>query len=356
MTEAAPDPEATGPPVPEPANPGKCPGCGQPTQPTDEFCGHCGIELIASSVPAETPPNTDDPPLDPPRAEELKLLTLPKTPINVSTAGATHVGLVKENNEDTIFVTEVSYPVHKIAVHVMIVADGMGGEPAGEVFGQIAALETWLGIRWLLPFEEQQHGFSRLDFWRFLDGQFTNHLPAQIAAANSRILRYAKAKQLKAGQCGATIAVAVAICDLETGRVKIHGYNEGDARVGLVIDGKFQLLSTDQTISGYPFRFLGRHEHIGGNKFSWDVWMSEQQFQSFWVLAYSDGLWNMLSPEQITQAADSTADPKSLCDVLVATALTVREPHGRTLGDEKVTTGDDNISITTFYCQKETDR
>jgi len=329
--------------------------CGQVNPKGEEFCGQCGTQLIAGSVSTEVAvPEASA--MDPSALEEFKLLTLPKVPINVTSSGLTHVGLQKENNEDCIFITEVSYPVHKMSVHVMIVADGMGGEPAGEVFGQMACYETWLGIRFLLPYEEQQHGFSRLDFWRYMDRQLDQHLQAQIASANSRIVRYARMKQFKAGSCGATIVVAVVICDLETGRVKIHGYNEGDARCALVIpenngSEKFLQLSLDQTISGYPFRFLGRHDHIGGNSFNWEIWLGERELQSFWVLLYSDGLWNMLSPDSMTQAAESATNPKALCDLLLANALTVREPYGKQLGDDKVTTGDDNISIAALRCE-----
>ena len=347
--------EATGPPVADPttaAQPsdGKCPGCGNVNSPNEEFCGQCGRELIAKNGPTEVATNQQQP-MNPAQLEEFKFLTLPKAPINVASAGLTHVGLVKENNEDCLFVTEISYPVHKMAVHVMIVADGIGGEPAGEVFGQMACLETWLGIRFLLPYEEQQHGFTKLDFWRFIDRQLDQYLQAQIASANSRIVRYGKMKQFKPGTYGATIVAAVVICDLETGRVKIHGYNEGDARTALMIGSEFMQLSTDQTISGFPFRFLGRHDHIGGNSFNWEVWLGERELQSFWVLLYSDGLWNMLSPDNMTEAADTTTDTKALCDVLLANALSVREPYGKQLGDEKVTTGDDNITIAALRCE-----
>lgn len=329
--------------------------CGKVNPKGEEFCGQCGTELIAGSTPTEVVAPQPSA-MDPQQLEEFKLMTLPKIPINVSSAGLTHVGLLKENNEDCLFVTEVAYRVHKMTVHVLIVADGMGGEPAGEVFGQMACYETWLGIRFLLPYEEQQHGFSRLDFWRFVDRQIGQHLQAQIASANSRIVRYARMKQFKAGSCGATIVVAVVICDLETGRVKVHGYNEGDARCALVIpenygSEKCVQISLDQTISGFPFRFLGRHDHIGGNPFIWEVWLGERELQSFWVLLYSDGLWNMLSPQSMTQAAETATNPKALCDVLLANALSVREPYGKQLGDEKVQPGDDNISIAAFRCE-----
>lgn len=332
----------------------KCPSCGEENADNEEFCAACGSELASKSEPEDPQPEQADAPaladkpklMSPGEVEEFKYLTLPRVPIAASSAGATHVGLVKENNEDAYIVEVVEYPVHKIAVHVAIVADGMGGEPAGEVCGQLACHETWLGIRFLLPYFEMQHGFRKLDFWRFVNSQLEQHLPAQIASANSRIVRYGKTKQFKAGSFGATIVVAVTVCDLETGHVIVHGYNEGDARCALVTCGQLQQLSKDHTIAGNPYRFLGRHDHISGTQFSWEVWMTEAEFQSFWVLLYSDGLWNMVSPEETTNLTNRLEVSHELCTALVEQSLLVEVPFGKTLGDERVTTGDDNITIT----------
>lgn len=324
-----------------------CPGCQKENPGAEEFCGNCGTELKAQEnnpVPvADTP--QEQQPMDAKTLEEYKFLTLSKKSIEVHSAGSTHVGLVKENNEDAFLVRTEQYPVHKIAVHVAILADGMGGEPAGEVMGEIAANETWLGIRFLLPYFEQQHGFQKLDFWRFINRQLENHLPAQIASANTRITRYGTQKQFKKGSYGATIVVAAAVCDLETGHVRIHGYNEGDARCSLIIGEKLTQLSKDHTLGGNPYRFLGRADHVSGERFSWEVWMSEADFESFWVLLYSDGLWNMLSETQIMEQCKQSAGSEQLTSSLIEQALKVETPAGKEL-DERVQTGDDNITIT----------
>lgn len=334
----------------------KCPSCSTVNPPTEEFCGHCGTALSNSADSPLDPTTNEDPrTMTEAEREEFKLLTLPKTPIAVSSHGSTHIGRVVEYdkdevNEDAVHVPEtIYYPAHKIAVHVAIVADGMGGEPGGEVFSQMACFETWLGIRFLLPYFEQQHGFTKLEFWRFINGQLASYLPAQVASANTRIVRYAKMKQFKTGGCGSTIVVVVAVCDLETGRVTIHGFNEGDARCALVVGEQFHLLSTDHTIDGAPYRFLGRRDQIGGSPFSQDIWLAESEAKSFWVLLYSDGLWNMLSPAQMTAATTASPNPESLCNVLVASALSVLEPAGKEQ-DARVQPGDDNITIAAIRC------
>ena len=335
-----------------------CLSCSATNADGEEFCVNCGTKLAAreqevtaetqpdgNPPPAESPPPQPQPPPDPAALEEFKLLTTPKVPISVASFGTTHTGLVKENNEDAIIVERIDYPHHKIAVHVVIVADGMGYEPAGEVFGQMAAHETWLGIRFLLPFEEQQRGFTKAEFWKFTNNQISQHLPAQVASANKRIRNYAASKKLKLGECGSTIVVVVAVCDLGTGYVKAYGYNIGDARAAVVIGDSFTQLSKDHTIAGAPYRFLGKHDLISGEQFSWEFWAAEAQIPAVWVLLYSDGLWNMLSPAQMTQTCSSSDNPQSLCGRLIEEALQVKTPYGLTLGDEKVQTGDDNITV-----------
>ena len=328
-----------------------CPSCSIDNVEGEVFCVNCGTELAPQEqtdphVAAENvTPVTESPPMDLAALEEFKFLTLPKVPIEVQSAGATHIGLVKENNEDAYLVQVVEYPLHKIAIHVTIVADGMGGEPAGEVCGQFACYETWLGIRFLLPYFEQQNGFTKLEFWRFLNRQLESHLTAQIASANSRVVRYGAVKKFKRGSFGATIVVAVTVCDLETGRVIVHGYNEGDARCALVIGTALTQLSIDHTIAGNPFRFLGHSDHISGQSFRLEIWMSESDFKSFWIILYSDGLWNMISPERVAEVCNAALSPDQACSVLLEEALHVEVPAGKAL-DERVTVGDDNITIT----------
>ncbi len=328
-----------------------CPSCNNENAPDDEFCINCGTELSANvlqsgdSVAETIPDALTSQPMDAGALEELKFYTTPRVPISVQSGGVTHVGLVKDNNEDVYLVEQVYYPAHKIQVHTLIVADGMGSPPAGEVFAHIAVHETWLGLRFLLPDFEQQDAFDKLSFWQFLNAQLDKYLTAQVASANNRVVRCVRAKKLEEGECGSTIVVAVAVCDLETGHVRIHGYNEGDARAALVVGEKLTQLSHDHTIAGAPNRFLGRRDQIGGSSFTWEAWLGEANFTSFWMLLYSDGLWNMLSPETLVQHCTALEEPPQLCASLLDDALNIEVPYGREQ-DERVRTGDDNITIT----------
>src|SRR3989338_3642429 len=97
-------PKDTGPPennaatAQEAAN---CPSCNASNPPDEEFCGNCGTQLSPSEEPADNPA-TNDPPqeMTEQEREEFKLLTLPKTPIAVSSHGATHIGRVVEYGKD----------------------------------------------------------------------------------------------------------------------------------------------------------------------------------------------------------------------------------------------------------------
>jgi serine/threonine protein phosphatase PrpC len=339
-----------------------CPNCGTQVESTEEFCPECGTPLSENNPDnavagdsADGPVLTNEPPpMDPKEAEELKFLTTPKVPINVDSAGFSHVGLHKENNEDEVTVREIEYPLHRISVRVAIVADGMGGEPAGEICGALAVGEAWLAIRFLLPPFDYQHGFSKLEFWQHLNYQLSNHLTAAAAAANTRVFNFGRSKKLKLGGFGATLVMVVGIFDLDSGQVKLYGYNEGDARAGLIIADKFTQLTTDHSVGGKPLRFLGRHEHVSGTAFSWEVWMSEADFTSFSVVLYTDGLWNMLSPAQMTTLNATTDSAEQLCKELVKQALVVEVPHGKTLGDDNVITGDDNLTAAVIRVQLQT--
>lgn len=327
-----------------------CAACSTENAEGDPFCSSCGMELVPTEN-EESPEAMPQQPVSPEALEEYKFLTLPKAPIAVTSSGATHIGLVKENNEDAYIVQVVEYPLHNIAVHVAVVADGMGSPPAGEVFAQIAVHEIWLGLRFLLPYFEQQENFTKWEFWKYLNTQIEKHLTVPVATANARTIRYTKAKQLPVGSCGTTIVLAVAICDLETGHVTCYGYNEGDARCLLVSEAEAIQLSRDHTIGGAPFRFLGRHDHLGGHIFKHETWFSEASFDSFGLILYTDGYWNMLNKNQILATWKEFGSRSSFCKEAISQALRVEAPD-QASHDDRVTVGDDNITVAVINFQR----
>lgn len=334
----------------------QCPGCSQET-PQGEFCVHCGIDIAAPTVVAKDTVQSEvsvvvkdtatvEPvPLDPLAAEELRFHSAVPYPIAVSCFGITDSGLSGKNNEDSFIVDGEFFPKHNIDVRFLIVSDGMGGEQAGEILSRLAVHDIAAGLWFLMPSFEQHLDFDKLGFWRFTNSQISRFLCNKVASANKRILDYGKAKKLKSGHYGATLVAAVVVSDLDLGRANIYGYSDGDARCYLLRDGAIEQLTTDQTILGKPTQFLGAHEHLGGSEFIREIWMGEQGLSKVSLTLCSDGFWNMLSPETIAETWNGDGDIEAVTRQQLKQSLSIEVPYGITLGVEKVTTGDDNVTI-----------
>lgn len=160
---------------------------------------------------------------------------------------------------------------------------------------------------------------------------FDEHLPNLIKEgvqkANEKILAHVDAKSFKRGESGATIVVIGIISDLKTGKIAIHGWNEGDARASWWNGEELVQLTKDHTMLGRPYRFLGRHRTIGGDALSLQLWAGE--YSEVTLLLYSDGLWNMMSPMVATPVSKQI----ELAKTVEKTAV------------EGATAGDDNITI-----------
>lgn len=355
----------------------KCPSCADENAQGEEFCVRCGTELaVAKQEPpaealtgeepqtAESPPpkaatTQVPPPLpvhDPAAEEELRFHSAAPYPITISVAGATHEGLYGisrkglkgKNNEDAYHADSIDYPKHSIALRMLVVADGMGSGEAGEIISRQAVYDTVTGLWFLAPTHDQHLDFGRLDFWRFANRQYEQYLTNQVASANSRVHRYIKAKRLRSDERqtpGSTIVVAAVLCDLELGRVAIHGFSNGDARAYLVLNGECRQLSTDQTVMNCPSSYLGQFEHLTGKPFAYHAWLADEHIETGWLILCSDGFWNMLSPEDTAKICGDCETAEQATARLIEAALQVETPYGRRF-DERVKTGDDNLTLT----------
>lgn len=339
----------------------------------EEFCEKCGTELdpepqqpppvvvtesppeSASAPPTEplpAEPPTPQPPPDPETVEEMKFMSAAPYPLTVSVGGVTHAGLSGKNNEDTFIADSAEFPHLNTRVDFVLVLDGMGGEQAGEILSRQAAYDIAAGLWFLMPsFEISQKFTNRLDFWRFVNNQYGQFLNNQVASANARVVRYGKAKKLKQGHYGATLVMAVAITDLETGRVMVHGYNAGDARCYLVVNGSVTQISEDhvvaQMIGGNlvksPTQFLGAYDHLTGKPFIYETWMSETNQQTVALVLCTDGGWNMIGPDPFPQFCQEHGSAGDVSQALLSASLAVEVPYGRA-EDPRTQTGDDNIT------------
>lgn len=144
--------------------------------------------------------------------------------IKVDFAGATHVGMVRANNEDTF----VARLIDDEARVLCVVIDGMGGTEGGEVAAQIAA----------------QTVFESLDTNR--QGSSVARLKQALTLANNNICEQARSDARLHGMgCVATAA----IIDPESKILSI--VHIGDSRLYIYSDGKLTKLTHDHSTVGY---------------------------------------------------------------------------------------------------------
>lgn len=132
----------------------------------------------------------------------------------------TDVGVVRTHNEDAIGVVEIDQPVPAI---LLIVADGMGGEAAGEVASRALV-------------DDFEQAFDEVDGERLID-----RICARIEATNEKLVKLAATDPSKKGM-GSTIVVA-AFC--EDGSLACA--HVGDSRVYMFRDGQLERITRDHS-------------------------------------------------------------------------------------------------------------
>jgi protein phosphatase len=201
-------------------------------------------------------------------------------------AAATDIGLVRQTNQDAIFVDD----------SIAIVADGMGGHAAGEVASA-------------MTIERVQEGFE-------VD-QSVEGLHHAIESANTAVLREARDNPNRFGM-GTTI-VAVGLTRDKAGVVSPTMFHVGDSRVYQLRDGALRQLTEDHSVAEEWVR-MGRltpeealnhprrHQLTRGvgveDTIDIDV-MSITAQPGDRLLLCSDGLSNELSPEGIVRLASA---------------------------------------------------
>lgn len=227
-------------------------------------------------------------------------------------AAATDAGLVRETNQDAIFVDDA----------LAIVADGMGGHAAGEVASAIAVEAIYRG------FQERST----------IEG-----LLGAVETANRDVLSDARANPERSGM-GTTVIVVGLTHDL-TGLVTPTMLHVGDSRAYQLRDGALRQLSADHSVAEewvrmgrltpeealtHPRRHqltraIGVDDNVEIDVMSLHVQAGDR------ILLCSDGLSNELDPEQLAEFASA---PGSLDDAVQNMVNAARGAGGR-----------DNISV-----------
>lgn len=219
----------------------------------------------------------------------------------------TDVGRVSKHNQDYIWTDESN--------QVYVVADGMGGQDAGELASELAATTTGQFIMARL----QAHATAAV---------VKEIMSAALEAANETVMQAAQAAK-QDRPMGA--AIVVAVVRPPTAYIS----HAGDARAYLIHQATVTRLTTDDSwvaqlvANGVITEEQAEHHPLGhilikavGHESPLEPAFREVSVTpDDWLLLCSDGLWKMLSQEQfltVLQPPDVT--PTSAAETLVEAA------------------------------------
>jgi len=234
--------------------------------------------------------------------------------MNVRAAGKTDTGKVREHNEDAFYCGEVS--------GLFAVADGMGGQLAGEIASAMAVdvlrdhLERGAAAgEALVGNVDQRHSPT------------ANRLASGIRRANQVIHAAGKSKAAWRNM-GSTLVAA----QLHDQRLAIA--HVGDSRIYLIRGGSIIQLTDDHSLvaeqqrqglisqaeaersplKNIITRALGEGPQIEVDLSDLDLIDGDR------ILLCSDGLTNMVDDRAILAVVGAEDDPQRACDTLIATA------------------------------------
>ncbi len=227
--------------------------------------------------------------------------------ITLRTAGRTDIGQLRENNEDAIVSSD----------RLALVADGMGGNPGGEIAANAAAT--------LIP--------------AVFTGRSADELEAALRAANWAIRDRAIAQPGLEGM-GTTICIAGLLTDGHLALV-----NLGDSRAYLWHDDELTQLTQDHSVTAELIQRgelreedATEHPHYGVLTRALGVGPDieiDRRTLAFEpgdrIVLCTDGLFNELSREEIANALAAGGDLADIVDNLIDSAIA----HG----------GRDNVSV-----------
>lgn len=203
-------------------------------------------------------------------------------------ASATHVGHVRARNEDALFVDPDR--------GLFVVADGLGGHPAGDVASTLAVRELDAS----LPAEA-------------LDGDPAT-LARAVETAHARILADAAADPAHDGMGTTLVALHVAGEERTACLATV-----GDSRAYRLRDGRLEQLSVDDVFSSLFGRTLTQALGTGGPLEVRTATLGLQPGDR--LLLCTDGLTDMVTDEVLASLLADGGPPRRTCDLLVASAL-----------------------------------
>lgn len=232
--------------------------------------------------------------------------------LDVTYFGATDIGKVRTNNEDTFIAQTIWDDRHML----LVVIDGMGGEEGGEVAAEIARLSI---VRYLEEFQNDT---------------ILNLIKRAVADANNEIIRNKEVQpQYRRMGCVATAG----IIDLDEKTLSIA--HVGDSRLYRYSHGELTKLTHDHSLVGYQEeqgilteeqamkhprrsvieRCLGSDNHLADDA-SFIEAAVFPLFDEETYLFCSDGLYDVLTSSEIEDCLSLKFPPEIECRNLIATA------------------------------------
>jgi PPM family protein phosphatase len=224
----------------------------------------------------------------------------------IDSGGLSHIGSVRQDNQDTIYLSQVDGFPH--GDRLFIVADGMGGYAHGSVASSLA-VETLI--------ESLQTGGPRKP----------QALRRGVESANVSV--YKAAQRLGAGRMGTTLTAAYIHQD------HLHLAHVGDSRAYLVRDQRAVCLTTDHTTVGELVRMklisadkVRTHAQrsiltraVGIGLFIKPDLSRHRLCPNDYLLLCSDGAWSVIHDEEFARAVNEASCPEQAARSLVDLAL-----------------------------------
>ncbi|MFN3200729.1 MAG: Stp1/IreP family PP2C-type Ser/Thr phosphatase [Bradymonadia bacterium] len=241
-----------------------------------------------------------------------------QTAYTLNVAGQTDTGQVRALNEDNLGLNR--------SEQLFVVADGMGGEAAGEVASALSveALTEFFRVT----------GEDTDVTWPFKTDEYadlpTSRLVTGVRLANQRVFESSQKASQHRGMGTTLVALHI---DGEQAYVA----HVGDSRVYRLRAGELTQLTRDHSlleqlkslrpnmsqaeIDAFPYkhvivRALGKEEDV-----EVDVWMGGVEAGDVFLLC-SDGLSGMITDAQISEILSAHNEPEAACDMLVEAANT----------------------------------
>lgn len=313
---------------------------GLPAQPaTDEAAPEQAIRAIVARGAQNGYATSEDLAQDCGQALQEPALTLPAVDENAAgalvfrTGTATTVGLLRSQNQDALgsAVLSVRDDVGKdMPLGIFLVADGMGGEAAGEVASRIGARIAMAELlRQLLVPTVAMPALDPLSA-EHTTGSISVEALAQalaiaVDAANRKVRELAAALQ---ESTGTTLTVIVA-----AGKQAVLAHL-GDSRAYLLRDGKLVQLTKDHSLlarlteldhpllndpsfgmpRNYLYRSLGQEDEAPPDMLEFPVVPGDR------LMLCCDGLWDELDDATIQRSLTSSDDPSECANHLVRLA------------------------------------